>query len=161
MTLSRGLPEAVAGAWVALYWASLTGGRLAFGLIADRVRTAPAMRVATGMAVAGTALFWWAPTTWMAGLGLVTTGAGLAPVFATLIGETPERVGRAHSATAIGVQIAAAGLGGALLGGAAVGLAVSALGLAAVGPVLVAGAVGLAAAQEGLARRVRVRAGSR
>ena len=78
-------------------------------------------------------------------------GVMLAPVFATLIGLTPARVGAAHADSAIGFQIAAAGLGGAALT-AGVGALAGSLGLEAIGAALVVLALLLVALHEALAR---------
>ena len=137
MTLARDVPEAVAGTVVAGYWASLTAGRVAFGLIADRVPLVPALRLATAGAVAGAALFWAGPVPWLTYAGLVLSGVSFAPIFASMVSLTPARVGRRHADSAIGMQIAAAGLGGAVFGGLFVGAVVRAFGLGAVGVTLV------------------------
>src|SRR5690606_2323805 len=79
----------------------------------------------------------------------------IAPVFASLISLTPARVGRAHSDNAIGFQIAAAGLGGALLTGV-VGVVAGSVGLEVIGVSIVALTVALFVLYESL-----VRAGNR
>ena len=50
-------------------------------------------------------------------LGIIILGFANAPVFPSLISVTPARIGKEHAATAIGVQISMAMLGGALLPG--------------------------------------------
>ena len=151
LVLGRGVPEATAGLAVALYWGGLTAGRIAFGLVADRVPPTPTLRLCLGGVVLGALLFWLEPTPALALAGLAAMGMLLAPVFATLIGLTPARVGAGHADSAIGFQIAAAGLGGAALT-AGVGVLAHALGLEAVGAALVALALLLLALHEALAR---------
>ena len=75
---------------------------------------------------------------WPARAPLLLAGIAFAPVFASLIALTPARVGLRHADSAIGMQIAAAGLGGAVFGGLFVGAVVRGFGLDAVGPALVA-----------------------
>ena len=151
LVLGRGVPEATAGLAVALYWGGLTAGRVAFGLVADRVPPTATLRVCLAGVVVGTLLFWLEPTPAIALAGLAAMGVMLAPVFATLIGLTPARVGAAHADSAIGFQIAAAGLGGAALT-AGVGALAGALGLEAIGAALVVLALLLVALHEALAR---------
>jgi fucose permease len=47
------------------------------------------------------------------------TGFAIAPIFPGLVSTTPGRVGDRHTANTIGIQISAAGLGGALVPGLA------------------------------------------
>src|SRR5690606_33817065 len=82
------------------------------------------------------------PTRTLSYLGLMLIGFAIAPVFASLISLTPARVGRAHSDNAIGFQIAAACLGGALLTGV-VGVVAGSVGLEVIGVSIVALTVAL------------------
>ena len=132
LTLERGVAAGAAGVWVSLYWGGLMVGRVLFGLIADRVPLAGTLRVCLAATVVGTLLFWLEPTRTLSLVGLVTIGFFLAPVFASLVSLTPARVGMAHADSAIGFQIAAAGLGGAALAGL-VGVLSRSLGLWVVG----------------------------
>jgi fucose permease len=132
LTLHRGESVATGGLLVSLYWGSLMGGRVLFGIVADRVRLVPTLSACLATSVVGALLFWLEPTRTLSFLGLMLIGAGLAPVFASLIILTPRWLGRAHADNAIGFQIAAAGLGGATLT-ATVGFVAEAAGLATIG----------------------------
>jgi len=116
-TLARGVPELTASTWIGIYWGIFTLGRIFFGLIANRVRLDPILRLALVLAALGAALLWWNPANWVSFGGLVVMGLAFAPIFPILIATTVNRVGHAHSSNAIGFQIAAAGLGGAVLTG--------------------------------------------
>jgi fucose permease len=65
--------------------------------------------------VVGALLFWLEPTHSLSVVGLMLIGFFFAPIFASLISLTPARVGETHANSAIGFQVAAAGLGGAAL----------------------------------------------
>ncbi|MCF3934257.1 MFS transporter [Acuticoccus sp. M5D2P5] len=132
LTLGRGVDETAAGLFVTLYWASLVAGRVLFGIVAHRIALVPALRVAIIGSIVGALLFWLEPTRTLSLVGLMTMGFLFAPVFASLISLTPARVGLAHADTAIGFQIAAAGLGAACLTGL-VGIGAQAFGLGAIG----------------------------
>jgi fucose permease len=119
LTEGRGMPEALAGTSVALYWSGLTLGRMASGAIAHRVAPLRLLRGSLLLAPAWIALLW-------AGLGftldlVAVAGLGITvgPVFPLLISATPGRVGDAHSANAVGIQISLASLGWAVLPAAA------------------------------------------
>ncbi len=136
LTLERGVAAGAAGVWVSLYWGGLMVGRILFGFIADRVPLASTLRVCMLGVTAGSLSFWLEPTRALSLVGLVLIGFFLAPIFASLISLTPARVGDAHADSAIGFQIAAAGLGGATLV-ALVGVLARSLGLWVVGASLV------------------------
>lgn len=114
-TLGRGVPAVLAGQWISLYWGSLTVGRILMGFVVGRVAPNTLLRAAALGALLGAGLLW-------AGLGYLGDTAGLllmgfseAPIFPLLIATTAGRVGRAHADNAIGMQVAAAVVGGALI----------------------------------------------
>jgi len=73
-------------------------------------------------------------------VGLVVLGLCFAPVFPLLIALTPERVGAGHAGHAIGLQVAAAALGGGVLPGG-IGFVARYAGLEVLGPFLFVAAV--------------------
>lgn len=131
LTLQRGVPVTTAGLLVGLYWGSLMVGRVLFGIVADKVRLVPTLRVCIAASAAGALLFWLEPTRLLSYLGLMLIGFSIAPIFASLISLTPQRVGREHAENAIGFQISSAGLGGASLT-ALVGVIATSVGLEAI-----------------------------
>jgi fucose permease len=67
------------------------------------------------LALAGSILFWWNPLPLVGVLGVFVVGFAMAPIFPGLVSGTSRRVGEHHAANTIGIQMGAAGLGGALL----------------------------------------------
>jgi fucose permease len=119
LTRSRGIGDEHAGLWTSLYWGSLTIGRIVFGIVLTKI---PVNRVLVGAILgiaAGMILFTLNLSTATSLFGIILLGAANAPVFPSLISVTPERIGKTHTATAIGVQISMAMLGGALVPGVA------------------------------------------
>jgi fucose permease len=152
LTESRGVAPTTAGGWVSAYWASLTAGRVAFGFVAG---AAPLARLLRGclLAIAAGALLVAldagnGPTL----AGLVLLGLACGPVFPSLIAATPARLGPAHTANAVGFQVAAAAVGQSAVP-AAVGVLADARGLAWVPLAVLALAALLFAAHEVLAGR--------
>ena len=88
------------------------------------------------MAVVGAAVLGWASGPAHGAVGLPVLGLGLAAVFPTLVALTPARVGAGRAARVIGLEVAAAALGGGVLPGL-MGLVLDARGLGALGPLLV------------------------
>ena len=140
LTLGREVPATTAGLLVSSYWGSLMIGRILFGLVADRVPLVRTLRACVITSIVGALLFWLEPTRLLSFVGLMAIGFSLAPVFASLISLTPRRVGPEHADSAIGFQIAAAGLGGAVHT-ALVGVIAGSVGLEIIGVAVVTYAV--------------------
>lgn len=134
LTLARAVPAPDAGLWLTLYWGSLMTGRIAFGAIVHRFPLAPLLRGSMLVALIGAVLF---TLNFVPPLSLILIGLGLAPIFPSLISTTPARLGPRHASHAIGYQIAAAGLGVAILP-ASVGVVSRSYGLDFVGYSLIA-----------------------
>jgi fucose permease len=119
LTRSRGVEEEQAGLWASLYWGSLTVGRIVFGILLTKI---PVTKVLAGAIVGiavGVILFAAELTPVTSLVAVMILGVANAPVFPSLIAITPYRIGKEHTATAIGVQISMAMLGGALVPGVA------------------------------------------
>ena len=131
----RGIDPAVAGVWISIFWASLTAGRFFSGMVVDRIANSVFLRFNMAGTALGALLMWWNPADAVSFFGLALMGFTLAPVFATLVSDTPGRVGAAHAPNTIGFEVAAAGLGAAILPGLA-GAAAEGAGLELIGPFL-------------------------
>jgi fucose permease len=153
MTLSRGTPTALAGALVSAYWASLTLGRVVFGLLVTRVSPERLLRACMAVAIAAAALLW-LDVRPASELSLALLGLAFAPIFPVLIAETPRRLGAAQTANAVGFQIAAAVFGGAALPGA-LGVIAARTTLEAIGVCLVVAGVAQLILHETLLRATR------
>lgn len=114
-TEGRGISPQIAGIWAGGFWATFTVGRILGGLFVHRVRLNTLMVSAMSLALVGAVLFWWNPLPLVGVLGVFVAGFAMAPIFAGLISSTRQRVGEHHAANTIGIQISAAGLGGAVL----------------------------------------------
>jgi fucose permease len=118
----RGWTTEASGLMVTLYWSSLTVGRFLIGFVSQRTTAARLVRAALTATLFGTSLI--ALSSLISGsplaglctaLGLLTTGLSLAPVFPTLMHDTPRSVGRAHALNLIGFQSGTGSLGYTLL----------------------------------------------
>lgn len=136
LTQSRGLGSSLAGVCVSAYWASLFVGRVVQGIIAERFGSHRILQVSLAAMVAGAVLVAVPAPGWVAVAGLLVIGFAAAPVFPLLTLTTADRVGVHHADRTVGVQMGAAGLGGALLPGA-VGVLVQRAGMEALGPALI------------------------
>ena len=115
LTESRAIDPKTAGTWVTLYWAAILVGRIFFGFIIDHLGIDPFIRLSTIVALVGTLLFAWNPFPSAAPIALVLAGFGLAVIFPSLMTRTPQRLGKAIAAHAIGFQVGAAMIGAAAI----------------------------------------------
>jgi fucose permease len=114
-TEGRGISPQLAGLWAAGFWATFTIGRALAGVYAHRIRLNTLMIGAMVLSLFGAIWFWWNPIAWVGVAGVWIVGFAMAPIFPGLVSSTDQRVGRRHAANTIGIQISAAGLGGAVL----------------------------------------------
>lgn len=119
LTEARGVPSASAGLWAGSYWAMFTVGRALAGLYTNRIGLDALLRGSILGALAGAALLWWNPFPAASLLGVAVVGFAIAPIFPALMSGTSARVGQVHAANTIGMQISAAGVGGAAIPGLA------------------------------------------
>ena len=136
LVADRGLTQAQAGIWVSVYFGSITAGRFAVGLIANRLGNRRLVRLGIWVAAAG-ALVFALPGVFgsAASFGLVLMGLGCAPVFPSLMHEAARRFPADVARTVIGRQMMAAYAGGSVIP-AAFGLLATWVGLGAVMPVV-------------------------
>lgn len=155
-TEARSIRPATAGLWVSVYWASLTIGRILFGIAARYASSVSLLRASMLGATCGTVLIWWNPSDVLSFVGLALMGFSLAPIFPLSISNTPKQLGSTHAANAIGLQVAAASLGLAALPGLG-GVLAENLGLESIGPFLVVLAVIMVLLHESTVRRALAR----
>ncbi|WP_232323701.1 MFS transporter [Catenuloplanes japonicus] len=135
LTQGRDMSPRSAGLIVSAYWGALFVGRVVFGWVSERISSRRVLLGALLGMAAGSALIALPGPAWLASLGLVVLGFFAAPVFPLLTLTTADRVGAAHADRAIGIQVGASGVGGALVP-ALVGVLLNRAGFGLLGPVL-------------------------
>ncbi len=150
-----GLTAAAAGLWTSAFWASFTAGRIAGGLLGRRVAARRLLSGALAATAAVASALAFLPLPAAKPFLLALLGLSIAPIFAGMVSTTSERVGRAHAANAIGMQMSLAGLGAAALPGL-MGVAARRLGLAVV-PMIAAALAWLLLGLEAAQRKARDR----
>lgn len=114
---SRGIDPAKAGFWAGSYWATFTVGRVIAGLYANKVGSNLLVQGSLVGALLGAALLVWNPSETANLMAVVLVGFSIAPIFPALMSGTSQRVGVRFAANTIGMQMAASGLGVALIPG--------------------------------------------
>lgn len=150
-TEGRGIAPAVAGLWLSVYWGGLTVGRLVASVAGGSVSPSALVRGCLVGATVGSGLVWLDGADVVAFAGLALVGVALGPIFPTLMATTPRRVPARHVAHTVGLQVASAAVGAAVLP-ALLGVVAQRLGLEALGPQLLALSVAALVSHEALVR---------
>ncbi len=119
LVVGRQLPQGAAGVCVSLFYAAITGGRIANGFVVDRWGNRRLVAGGALLACLGAALFLVADHAVFAGLALGLLGLGFSPIYPGLMHEVPRRFAPDAVATVIGRQSGAACVGAALFPAAA------------------------------------------
>src|SRR5258708_28514463 len=112
LTQSRGIDTGLAGILVSIFWGVFTGGRILFGVIANRFEINRLLQACMLALIAGAVLLWWNPVNAVGLLGLFLIGVAQAPIFPLLMTGTARRVGAEHAENTISLQMGAVGIGG-------------------------------------------------
>lgn len=115
LTESRGVSPQAAGFWAGSFWATFTIGRILAGLYAQRLGSHALVQGGITLALLGSLLLWWHPFQLANLVAVALIGIAIAPIFPAMMSGTSRRVGVHFAANTIGMQMAATGLGGALI----------------------------------------------
>jgi fucose permease len=115
LTESRGVSPEVAGIMTGSYWAMFTFGRILAGWFTSKINSGKLIYVCIFLAILGVCLLCTNTGQLTAILGILLAGFAIAPIFPGLVSDTINRVGHRHHGNTIGMQIAAAGLGAAVV----------------------------------------------
>ncbi len=132
LTTSRNVADGIAAIWVGAFWAGLMGGRVFFGLVGSRWQARSIVAAMIGTLFTGVLLFAQPWLSWLFLPALPLIGFACAPLFPLFVSLTSSVVGREAASRAIGMQVASAGLGGAIVP-FFVGVSVELLSIEAVG----------------------------
>ncbi len=114
---SRGVDKTLAGFFAGSYWFTFTIGRILAGTVASRVGVNKLVLGGLAGALLGTGLLIWNPNEWSNVLAVAVIGLAIAPIFPAMMSGTRLRVGDHDAANTIGMQMAATGLGTAVIPG--------------------------------------------
>lgn len=112
---ARSIDAKTAGAWVSIYWGSLTVSRFVSGFIIARISNRLFLRLNALNILIGAGLLGMNLSPLSSLIGLAMIGFAIAPFAPLMASDTPGRVGGAHTANAVGLQFTGASLGMALL----------------------------------------------
>lgn len=107
----KNLTPQQAASGVSLFYAGLTFGRILDGFVSMKWNNVTRMRFGQGLASLGILVLALPLSEWVSILGLAMIGLGSAPMFPSMIHETPRRFGKSVSQAVIGLQMAASYFG--------------------------------------------------
>ena len=111
----KGLSPETAAQWIALYYFGITAGRFISGFISMKLSNTSMIRM--GLVITGAGLIVLLLPLGNAALqvGFVMIGLGCAPIFPSMLHETPTRFGKSVSQKLVGLQMASAYLGSTVM----------------------------------------------
>ena len=130
---ARHFDPGTVGLGITLFYGSIMGGRVLVGFVSERIGNRRLIRCGLGLAIVAIVLLMFPGSAVLSLAGLSLLGLGCAPVYPSLMHETPRRFDPQTTIKVIGWQVAAANIGGAIIP-AAFGVLAARLGLEAVFP---------------------------
>ena len=114
-TLVRGIDAGTAARWASLFYVGITVGRGVSGFLTMKVNDQNMIRLGQALIAAGTVLILLPTGQGTLFAGLITVGLGCAPIYPSIIHETPLNFGREVSMSMTGLQMATAYVGTCLM----------------------------------------------
>ena len=114
-TLLRGIDAQTAAGWASLFYLGITVGRFFSGFLTLKFNDHQMIRGGQAVILLGVVLIFLPAGHTLLFAGLIIVGLGCAPIYPSIIHETPANFGRNLSMSMTGVQMAAAYVGTTLL----------------------------------------------
>jgi fucose permease len=115
LVLEKNISPQIAARWIALYYIGITTGRFISGFVTIKLNTRQMIRLGQGIMACGIIVLL-LPLGDKALLpGLFLIGLGCAPIFPSLLHETPKNFGGEYSQAIMGIQMASAYIGTTLM----------------------------------------------
>jgi len=111
----KGVDVATAAIWVSIYFGSITFGRFINGFVAMRLSSKTIIRSGELSILAGVLALLLPLPDIASMIGFILIGLGCAPIFPTMLHDTPERFGDEDSQNIMGFQMAVAYIGTSVL----------------------------------------------
>jgi len=111
----RGVPAQTAASMASLFFLGITAGRFVSGFVASHLDDRRMVRIGLGVIALGVGMLLLPLGNTLMFAGLVTIGVGCAPIYPSLLHETPENFGAEKSQLLMGMQMASAYTGSTLM----------------------------------------------
>lgn len=114
MVQIKGISKEIAAGWLTAYYFGITIGRLVNGFLTMKLESKNLIRIGQILIGAGAILLFFV-SGWGNMVGLLFIGAGCAPIYPSMLHETPHRFGKENSSRLMGIQMASAYVGTTLV----------------------------------------------
>jgi fucose permease len=111
LVLNKGLSIALAAKLITVYFLGITGGRFLSGLLSFKVKNRQLIYGGIFVVFIGALLLLFAKNEILLWISYIVMGIGLAPIFPSMIHDTPRNFGERNSQYVVGYQIAFAYIG--------------------------------------------------
>jgi fucose permease len=125
---TRSITAAAAAAGVSMYYLGITAGRFINGFITAKLSNPTLIRCGQFIIGIGAVLLLIFNQSYISFVALILIGMGCAPIYPSMLHETPVRFGKNNSGRLMGIQMAFAYIGGTLIP-PTLGLIMGALGI--------------------------------
>lgn len=115
LVMAKNIPPEIAAQWIALYYIGITFGRFISGFVTMKLSNRQMIRLGQAIIGGGIAVLVLPFGNSALLPGLFMIGLGCAPIFPCLLHETPQNFGGEHSQAIMGIQMASAYIGTALM----------------------------------------------
>lgn len=105
----------ISGLFVAGYYGAIMSGRFLSGTISNKLGNQNMLRLGLMISLIGLGLLMMTKDPLLIRLALILTGLGFAPLYPSMMHETPKRFNKANGAYLIGLQVGIAYVGGTLM----------------------------------------------
>ena len=111
LVMEKNIAPEIAAQWISLYYVGITFGRFISGFLTMKLNNRQMIRLGQGLIAGGIVLLIVPAGTVLLLPGFFIIGLGCAPIYPSLIHETPRNFGREKSQAIIGIQMASAYIG--------------------------------------------------
>lgn len=116
LVIHKGIQAEIAARWASLFYLGITGGRFLSGFISERFGNRNMIRIGLILIAIGLIVILIpSEIEIITLLGLIVTGLGCAPIYPSIIHETPTNFGAQNAQSIIGIQMASAYVGTTLM----------------------------------------------
>lgn len=111
LVIAKNINAETAARWISIFYFGITFGRFISGLISIKLNQKQTIRLGQGILAAGVCLLFIPGVKLFLLTGLFMIGLGCAPIYPSLLHETPENFGTQYSQAIMGIQMACAYVG--------------------------------------------------
>ena len=111
LVMEKNIPPEIAAQWISLFYIGITSGRFISGFLTLKLNNRQMVRLGQGLIACGVIALMLPVSRLLLLPGFFIIGLGCAPIFPSLLHETPKNFGNEKSQAIMGIQMASAYIG--------------------------------------------------